>query len=112
MSPFSSSRRTLPPASASGVRLVHGQRSLANATPITGGAAGTLIKLEPSLANFQFVSRLPYLWIALGFVGVAMLLTRDFERRRFGAWLIAVRENEAAARRSASMRCASNSRRS
>jgi branched-chain amino acid transport system permease protein len=72
-------------------------RILANAAPITGGAAGTLIKLDPSLANFQFQSRLPYLWIALGFVTLAMLMTRFFERRRFGAYLIAVRENEAAA---------------
>lgn len=72
-------------------------RILANAASITGGAAGTLIKLEPSLANFQFQSRLPYLFIALGFVFVAMLLTRYFERRRFGARLMAVRENEAAA---------------
>jgi len=30
-------------------------------------------------------------------VALAMLLTRYFERRRFGAYLIAVRENEAAA---------------
>jgi branched-chain amino acid transport system permease protein len=72
-------------------------RILANAAPITGGAAGVLIKLEPSLRNFQFQSRLPYLWTALGFVAAAMALTRYFERRRFGAYLIAVRENEAAA---------------
>ena len=72
-------------------------RILANAAPITGGAAGTLIRLDPSLANFQFQSRLPYLFIALGLVAVAMLLTRCFERRRFGARLMAVRENEAAA---------------
>ena len=72
-------------------------RIIANAATITGGAAGTLIKLEPSVANFQFQSRLPYLWISLGFVALAMLLTRYFERRRFGAHLIAVRENEAAA---------------
>jgi branched-chain amino acid transport system permease protein len=72
-------------------------RIIANASDITGGAAGTLVKLQPSLANFQFQSRLPYLWIALGFVAVAMLLTRYLERRRFGAYLIAVRENETAA---------------
>ena len=72
-------------------------RIVANAAPVTGGAAGTLIKLEPSLAHFQFESRTPYLWIALGCVALAMLLTRYFERRRFGAYLIAVRENEAAA---------------
>ncbi len=72
-------------------------RVIANAAPVTGGAAGTLIRLEPSVGNFQFVSRLPYLWIALAFVAVAMLLTRAIERDRFGAYLVAVRENETAA---------------
>jgi branched-chain amino acid transport system permease protein len=73
-------------------------RIIANAAAITGGAAGTLIRLDASLANFQFQSRLPYLWIALIFVALAMALTRAIERSRFGAYLVAVRENEAAAR--------------
>jgi len=73
-------------------------RIIANAAPIAGGAAGTLIRLDPSLTHFQFQSRLPYLWIALAFVAFAMALTRWVERRRFGAYLVAVRENEAAAR--------------
>jgi branched-chain amino acid transport system permease protein len=72
-------------------------RIIANAAPITGGAAGTLIKLDPSLAHFQFQSRLPYLWIALAFIALAMALTQWIERGRFGAYLVAVRENEAAA---------------
>jgi branched-chain amino acid transport system permease protein len=72
-------------------------RIVANAAPVTGGAAGTLIKLDPSLAHFQFQSRLPFLWIVLAFVAFAMLLTRWIERRRFGAYLVAVRENEVAA---------------
>jgi branched-chain amino acid transport system permease protein len=73
-------------------------RVIANAASITGGAAGTLIKLDPSPSNFQFQSRLPFLWVAVVLVALAMLLTRAIERRRFGAYLIAVRENEAAAR--------------
>ena len=73
-------------------------RVVANAASITGGAAGTLIKLDPAPANFQFQSRLPFLWIAIALVAFAMMLTRAIERRRFGAYLIAVRENEAAAR--------------
>jgi branched-chain amino acid transport system permease protein len=73
-------------------------RVIANAAPITGGAAGTLIKLDPAPSNFQFQSRLPFLWVALVLVALAMVLTRAIERRRFGAYLIAVRENEAAAR--------------
>ena len=73
-------------------------RVLANATEITGGAAGALIRLDPAPAHFQFVSRLPYVWIATGLVALCMIVTRGIERRRFGAYLVAVRENEAAAR--------------
>jgi branched-chain amino acid transport system permease protein len=72
-------------------------RIVANATPITGGAAGSLIKLQVSAANFQFASRAIYFWIILILVVAAMLLTRGIERSRFGAYLIAVRENENAA---------------
>jgi len=73
-------------------------RVIANAASVTGGAAGTLIKLDPAPSNFQFQSRLPFLWVAVALVALAMILTRAIERRRFGAYLIAVRENEAAAR--------------
>lgn len=73
-------------------------RVLANAAEITGGAAGALIRLDPTPAHFQFVSRLPYVWIAAGLVALCMIVTRGIERRRFGAYLVAVRENEAAAR--------------
>jgi branched-chain amino acid transport system permease protein len=69
-------------------------RIVANATPWTGGAAGTLIKLRLSAANFQFASREIYFWIILGLVSAAMLLMRGIERSRFGAYLVAVRENE------------------
>jgi branched-chain amino acid transport system permease protein len=69
-------------------------RIVANATPWTGGAAGTLIKLQLSAANFQFASRAIYFWIILGLVSATMLLIRGIERSRFGAYLVAVRENE------------------
>ena len=72
-------------------------RIIANATPLTGGAAGTLIKLQVSATNFQFASRALYFWIILAFVVAAMLLMRGIERSRFGAYLVAVRENENAA---------------
>jgi branched-chain amino acid transport system permease protein len=72
-------------------------RIIANAAPVTGGAAGTLIKLQVSAANFQFASRVIYFWIVLALVVAAMFLTRGIERRRFGAYLVAVRENENAA---------------
>jgi branched-chain amino acid transport system permease protein len=69
-------------------------RIIANAAPLTGGAAGTLIKLQLATANFQFASRAIYFWIILAFVVAAMLLMRGIERSRFGAYLVAVRENE------------------
>jgi branched-chain amino acid transport system permease protein len=69
-------------------------RIIANATPLTGGAAGTLIKLQLSPSNFQFASRAIYFWIILALVIAAMVLVRGIERSRFGAYLVAVRENE------------------
>ena len=72
-------------------------RIIANAAPLTGGAAGTLIKLQVSAVNFQFASRAVYFWIILALVTAAMLLVRAIERGRFGAYLVAVRENEDAA---------------
>lgn len=73
-------------------------RILANSFPITGGAAGILIKLDVSAANLQFESRAAFYWVALALVGAVLVLTKAVERSRFGAQLVAVRENEAAAR--------------
>ncbi len=73
-------------------------RILANAAPITGGAAGILIKLDVRPENFQFASRAVFFWIALALVGAVLILNRMIEQRRFGAYLVAIRENEAAAR--------------
>ena len=70
---------------------------VANASPLTGGAAGVLIKLNVSAANFQFASRAVYFWIVLAAVIAATLFVRAIERRRFGAYLAAIRENENAA---------------
>lgn len=73
-------------------------RVLANASDITGGAAGTLIKLDVRPENFQFASRGTFFWVVLAMVVLAMLLTRALERSRLGAQMVAVRENEDAAR--------------
>ncbi len=73
-------------------------RIIANATPITGGAAGTLIRLDVRPENFQFASRAVFYWIVLALVVGVLILTRMIERNRFGAWLVAIRENEDAAR--------------
>jgi branched-chain amino acid transport system permease protein len=73
-------------------------RVLANAMPVTGGAAGILIPLDQRAANFQFESRGWFYLVVLALVVVALLLTRALEKSRLGAQLVAVRENEEAAR--------------
>jgi branched-chain amino acid transport system permease protein len=73
-------------------------RVLANALEFTGGAAGLLIPIDVRPANFQFASRASFYLVALGLVLVALLATRALERARLGAQLVAVRENEQAAR--------------
>jgi branched-chain amino acid transport system permease protein len=72
-------------------------RVLANASEVTGGAAGILIRLQADPANFQFAERGTFLWVAAGLVTLALLATLALERSRLGAQLVAVRENEAAA---------------
>ncbi len=73
-------------------------RVLANAADFTGGAAGLLIRLDVRPGNFQFESRATFYWIALLLVTAALIATRALERSRLGAQLVAVRENEDAAR--------------
>ncbi len=70
----------------------------ANAAPLTGGAAGLLVRLDVRAANFQFANRATFFYVALGCVAAALLLTWSIGRSRFGAQLAAVRENEEAAR--------------
>jgi branched-chain amino acid transport system permease protein len=72
-------------------------RIIASVAPITGAGVGTLIKLDLRPEAFQFQSRAPFYWIALTLVGVSLLLMRAIEASRFGAYLVAVRENEEAA---------------
>jgi branched-chain amino acid transport system permease protein len=73
-------------------------RIVASVTPITGAGVGTLIKLDLRPEAFQFQSRVPFYWIALGFVGLSLILVHAIENSRFGAYLVAIRENEDAAK--------------
>lgn len=73
-------------------------RILANAAGFTGGAAGLLLKLDIGFWNLQFSSRAAFLWLALGFVGIGLVVSQWIANSRFGAHLVAVRENEEAAR--------------
>jgi branched-chain amino acid transport system permease protein len=73
-------------------------RIVASVAPITGAGVGTLIKLDLRPEAFQFQSRVPFYYIALAFVGVSLIVVRLIEDSRFGAYLVAIRENEDAAK--------------
>ena len=73
-------------------------RILANAVPITGGAAGLLVHLDPRPGNFQFVSRATFFYVVLACVAAVLAITAWIVNARFGAQLAAIRENEEAAR--------------
>jgi len=72
-------------------------RILANATEITGGAAGLLISLNLGAGNLQFADRSSFLILGAVLLALAMLITLALEKSRLGAQLVAVRENESAA---------------
>jgi len=73
-------------------------RIIASVAPITGAGVGTLIRLDLRPEAFQFQSRAPFYWIILALVALSLVLVRAIEHSRFGAYLMAVRENEDAAR--------------
>jgi branched-chain amino acid transport system permease protein len=73
-------------------------RILASVAPITGAGVGTLITLDLRPEAFQFQSRAPFYWIILAFVTFSLIIVKLLEGSRFGAYLVAVRENEDAAR--------------
>ena len=73
-------------------------RILASVVPFTGAGVGTLIKLDLRPEAFQFQSRAPFYWIILGMVALSIAVVRMVQNTRFGAYLVAVRENEDAAR--------------
>jgi branched-chain amino acid transport system permease protein len=72
-------------------------RIVSSVTPITGAGVGTLIKLDLRPEAFQFQSRAPFYWIVLTLVALSLVAVRAAENSRFGAYLVAIRENEDAA---------------
>ena len=72
-------------------------RIVASVAPVTGAGVGTLIKLDLRWQALQFQSRVPFYYVILALVAVSLILVHAVERSRFGAWLVAVRENEDAA---------------
>jgi branched-chain amino acid transport system permease protein len=73
-------------------------RILATSLDITGGGSGLILKLHPAFAAMQFTDRrIPYL-LTLLLVALATAVAQWLTTGRFGAQLLAVRENEDAAR--------------
>jgi branched-chain amino acid transport system permease protein len=73
-------------------------RIVASVAPMTGAGVGTLIKLDMRPEAFQFQSRAAFYWIILFLVFISLLIAARLEQTRFGAWLVAIRENEDSAR--------------
>ena len=73
-------------------------RILANSVPFTKGGLGMLIKAEPGAANFQFRDPVWFYYVALALCVVSLLIAWRLTQSRFGARLVAIRENEDAAR--------------
>jgi branched-chain amino acid transport system permease protein len=72
-------------------------RILANSWDFTGGAAGMMVSLKNGFWDLQFSDRRYFLLILVVFVALGLFLTRWLERSAFGAYLIALRENDQAA---------------
>ena len=64
----------------------------------TGGGVGMMLPLAESFANLQFGSRRGFIVLIGAFVVAAALVTAWLRHSRFGAGLVAVRDNEDAAR--------------
>ncbi len=73
-------------------------RILAVSVGFTGGGVGLMLPLSEAASNLQFGSRRGFVYLALAFVVVGLLITSWLRHSRFGARLQAVRDNEDAAR--------------
>ena len=72
-------------------------RVLANSSETTGGASGLLLPLRIDASNFQFADRSVFLGVVIALTLVVLLLLQWIAGSRFGARLVALRENEEAA---------------
>jgi branched-chain amino acid transport system permease protein len=73
-------------------------RIVANSASFTRGGLGMLIKADSRLENFQFTTPIAPYYLALALCLVSLGIAWWLTRGRFGARLVAIRENEDAAR--------------
>lgn len=73
-------------------------RIVADSVPFTGAGVGLQIPLQQAAANFQFADKLGFYWVILALTALATAAAWWLENSCFGADLVAIRENEDAAR--------------
>jgi branched-chain amino acid transport system permease protein len=69
-------------------------RLIALHLPILGGYTGLFINFTPNPWQFQFKGKIPYYFIALGFLVFASAVVWLLERSKLGTYLVAIREDE------------------
>jgi branched-chain amino acid transport system permease protein len=62
-----------------------------------GSFSGIFLDFNPGFWNFHFKGNVPYYYIALGFMTASVIAVRALETSRIGRFLVAIREDEAAA---------------
>jgi branched-chain amino acid transport system permease protein len=72
-------------------------RVLANSVEFTGGGVGLFLTYAPGLHNLQFNSPTGFYYFSLILLVISLAIAMWLERSRFGAQLVAIRENEDAA---------------
>ena len=72
-------------------------RVLANSVEFTGGGVGLFLTYAPGLHNLQFNSPTGFYYFSLVLLVISLAIAIWLERSRFGAQLVAIRENEDAA---------------
>jgi len=69
-------------------------RLIALHLPILGGYTGLFIAFTPNPWQFQFRGKIPYYFIALGFLCVGCGVVWLIQRSKLGTYLVAIREDE------------------
>ncbi len=72
-------------------------RVLANSVEFTGGGVGLFLTYAPGLSNLQFETPVGFYYFALVLMFISIAIVYWLESSRFGAQLVAIRENEDAA---------------